>query len=432
MKINVSKNLKELSDIFSANGHPLYIVGGYVRNALLGFCETDIDLCGTATPQEVALFVPANLYTVEMVNKKLGTLHLHSKLNSEVYEYTTFRAENYPKNGEHSPQSVEFVLDIRQDAKRRDFSANSIYYDIKNDQILDFYDGVKDTRAHILRTVETPEFVFSSDGLRMLRLVRIASELGFKIDKKCFLVAKSMIANLQTISRERFNKEIVSILYADYKYPSVNAVDGHICGLKNLTDLQAWQYVFKQLYTTNNLLCEVPKGKWFSLVAKAPASYRLSCFAIDFLNAVGLKIDQPNIALVLGEFGLGINKKEVCRQTQIILGFLDVCGGFANVDQQRLFVQHHIDHIDEIVGIAELNNGASDLKMLKNIMLIDKVPLKLKDLKINGDVLMQKFPDLPKTKYSEILNHLLTVCCIAPELNNKNSLVQIVKKYTKQ
>ena len=70
--------------------------------------------------------------------------------------------------------------------------------------------------------------------------------------------------------------------------------------------------------------------------------------------------------------------------------------------------------------------------MLKNIMLIDKVPLKLKDLKINGDVLMQKFPDLPKTKYSEILNHLLTVCCIAPELNNKNSLVQIVKKYTKQ
>lgn len=429
MKMNISKNLKELSDIFSANGHPLYIVGGVVRNALLGFCETDIDLCGTATPAEVARFVPASLYNIVMVNKKLGTLHLNSKLNSEVFEYTTFRTENYPKNGEHSPDSVQFVLDIRKDAKRRDFSANALYYDIQNEQILDFYDGVKDIKKRILNTVETPQFVFSSDGLRMLRMVRLASELGFDIDPESFAVAKSMISNLSTISRERFNKEIISTLYADYKYPSVNAVNGHIRGLGYLTSLHAWPYVFKKLFTTYNISPDLPTGEWYTLVAKAPASYRITCFVIDFLNAVGLKIDLNSITLVLGEFGLGLNKKDVYRQARIILGYLDVCGGFANIDQKRLFIQHNIEYIDAIVGVCELSISVNDLKMLKNLMLIDKVPLKLKDLKIDGNVLMQKFPQLNRSKYSEVLNHLLTVCCIAPELNNKTSLLQIVKKY---
>lgn len=431
MKINVSKNLKELSDIFQQNGHPLYIVGGYVRNAILGFCETDIDLCGTATPSEVMNIVPKNMYNIEIVNKKLGTMHLRSKHNDEVYEYTTFRAENYLPGGQHSPTTVEFVRDIKLDAKRRDFSANAIYYDITNSQIIDFYDGVKDTRRHILRTVETPEFVFNSDGLRMLRLVRIACELGFRIDKASLNTAKTMISNLNDISRERFNKEIVSVLFADYKYSSIPTTDAHIRGVKYLSSIGAWPYIFAKLYSTYKLApTQKLKSNWYAMFQKSTAGYRVCAFCIDFLNALNLPITKDTISLILGQDGLALNKKQVLEYSRIILGYLDVLGGFASSDQKRMFVQKNIDIIDDIIGLVDITSSAQDLKVLKNIMIVDKVPLTLKDLAINGDDIKKSFADLPQNQYSQVLEHLLHLCCIAPELNTKKALLDVVAKYT--
>ena len=289
MKINVTKNLKELSLLFENNGHQLYLVGGYVRNAILGFCETDVDLCGTATVAEVLSFVPKNLYSVELVNKKLGTLHLISKFNDEIFEYTTFRSENYPQGGKHSPEEVVFVRDIKLDAKRRDFSANAIYYDIKNEKIVDFYDGVKDTKAHVLKTVETPEVVFKSDGLRMLRMVRFACELNFKIDKHTFDVAKQMISNLNSISHERFGKEIGNTLFADYKYSAIDNQQSHVQGIVYLTKLNAWPYVFGKLYKTFNIDKALPTKDFSKLLKVSTSANRTLCFVIDFLNGLDNK-----------------------------------------------------------------------------------------------------------------------------------------------
>ena len=428
MKINVSKNLKELSALFNKNGFPLYIVGGYVRNAILGFCETDIDLCGPATFAELQNFVPKNLFHIELINKKLGTLHFHSKINDEVFEYTTFRAENYKDGGTHTPENVVFVRDIKLDAKRRDFTANAIYYDIENDKIIDFYDGIKHTKQHALKTVETPEFVFKNDGLRMLRLVRIAAELGFKIEKHSFEVAKSMIGNLNSISHERFGKEINSVLFADYKYSSIDNQNAFLVGLKNLTKLNAWPYVFSALYKTYKTNNQLPKKEFSNLLLKSDSSNRVMCFAIDFLNSLDIQISAKSLKLVLGEEGLNFNKKEVFKFTSVILGFLDVLGGFANNDQKRLFIQHNITIIDSIISLVELKQSAEDLKMLKNLMIVEKVPMTLKDLKIDGLDIEKHFQTLKKTRYSAILNHLLTLCCIAPELNNKKSLLDIVSK----
>ena len=428
MKINISKNLKELSNLFKNNGQQLYLVGGYVRNAVLGFCETDVDLCGTATSEEVLSFVPKNLYNVELVNKKLGTLHLISKINDEVFEYTTFRSENYLKGGKHSPEKVVFVRDIKLDAKRRDFTANAIYYDLENEKIVDFYGGVLDTRSKVLKTVETPEFVFENDGLRMLRMVRIACELNFKIDENSFEVAKLMIGNLASISHERFGKEIGSTLFADYKYSAIKNKNAHIKGVNALTKLNAWPYVFEKLYKTFNISTKLPNKNFCNLLKQSVSSNRILCFCIDFLNAVKVEISKKSIELLLGEYGLNFNKKEVLKNTRIILGFLDVLGGFANNDQKRLFIQHNVDIIDDIVALVELKSDVEDLKMLKNLMFVQKVPMTLKDLAINGDDIQKHFPELKKIKYSGILEHLLTVCCIAPELNNKKSLLSLVAK----
>ena len=117
------------------------------------------------------------------------------------------------------------------------------------------------------------------------------------------------------------------------------------------------------------------------------------------------------------------------KYTRIILGFLDVVGGFASTDQKRMFIQKNIDIIDDIIGLTNITSNAQDLKVLKNLMIVSNVPLKIGDLAINGNDLISVFPKLPKNQFSQILEHLLNICCIAPELNQRATLLDIVSKY---
>ena len=118
----------------------------------------------------------------------------------ESYQYSCFRREQYGDGGAHSPVTVEFIKDIREDAKRRDFTVNALYYDISKDEILDFYTGVADIHSKLLRTVETPEEVLSKDGVRILRLFRFQSELGFKIEKNTLDAAIKYARNVKSLS----------------------------------------------------------------------------------------------------------------------------------------------------------------------------------------------------------------------------------------
>ena len=94
-----------------------------------------------------------------------------------------------------------------------------------------------------------------------------------------------------------------------------------------------------------------------------------------------------------------------------------------------MFIQKNIDIIDDIIGLTNITNNAQDLKVLKNLMIVSNVPLRLSDLAINGNDLISVFPKLPKNQFSQILEHLLNICCIAPELNQKATLLDIVAKY---
>ena len=373
-------------------GIKAWIVGGAVRDFYLGKDTKDLDLTFEGSPESVANFC---LRTWGGEKRKFSQFNTYRvTLDSGMkLDLVHARKEFYARPGalpEVTPST------IKDDLFRRDFTANAIYYDIKSESIIDFYNGVKDTRQKTLRTVETPEFVFASDGLRMLRLVRIACELNFKINKQSFDMAKSMIDNLKDISKERFSKEITSILFADYKYASVGAVDAHIKGVKYLTSLGAWKYVFNDLFKQYNITNPKLVGNWFEMLQQSTAGYRICAFCIDFLRAVGIKIESKSIALLLGASGLSFNKKDVLKYTRIILGFLDVVGGFASTDQKRMFIQKNIDIID---------------------------------LAINGNDLISVFPKLPKNQFSQILEHLLNICCIAPELNQRATLLDIVSKY---
>ena len=152
MKINVPKWLYEIAEI---NSQPLYLVGGYVRNALCGLPPSDVDVAGVAMPED--LILPKGYYFATTY-KRMGTaLIKHRYLHGAEAEYTPFRTEEYSPGGAHTPTKVCFNASVEEDARRRDFTVNSIYYDIKKDEIIDFFGGVEDAKNTKFSALTTPK-----------------------------------------------------------------------------------------------------------------------------------------------------------------------------------------------------------------------------------------------------------------------------------
>ncbi|MDE6293292.1 MAG: hypothetical protein K2L88_01565, partial [Clostridiales bacterium] len=215
MKINLDeKSAKFISGL----GENVYVVGGFVRNSLCGYKCTDIDIAGPMPALALSLPPRTNM---TMVNHRMGTAQII--YDGVKYEYTPFRVEVYGEGGEHTPTRVSFTTDIYADAARRDFCCNAIYYDVRRDEIVDPLGGVRDAEMKILRGCN--KHVFESDGLRLLRLVRLAAELDFKIEGETARAAKTMSDNLADITSERKRVELDKILHADLVNNVNNAKD---------------------------------------------------------------------------------------------------------------------------------------------------------------------------------------------------------------
>lgn len=431
MEIKIPQSLVDLNKLFNQNGSQLYLVGGFVRNAILGFCETDMDITSSMLAEDVIKMLKNTQFKAHIVNPKLGTVLIKSPLSEDEFEHTTFRAESYDLGGKHSPVDVKFVDDIKLDASRRDFSANCIYLNLSTNEIVDFYGGVEDVNSHVLRTVETPEYVFSRDGLRILRLVRMACELDFSIDDECFSVAKNLVKQLDDISQERFNKEIVSILFSDYKYDAIKNPFSPTRGLKLLSELGAWGYILPKFTSvvgfdkiTNDL-----KGDWCKTVGKVAPLHRITAFCYDILTATKQPYTAANINAILGQGGVMLKKDEVKLQANLLCAYTKALVGFKSQDEKRLFIQQNSDIFVRLIDFSKfLGNQLDDLATEFEHMKIDKVPISLKDLAVNGVDIGTHFPDIKKQHYSKILNGLLARCCALPELNTKEQLLDFIRK----
>ena len=428
----VEESLVELAQIFDKNGYKLYIVGGFVRNALMGFCETDTDICSGAKVEDVERILSGTRFSCVLINPKLGTLHIYDENKTVEYEHTTFRAEKYQSGGVHSPDTVEFVDDIRLDASRRDFSINAMYYDICGQEILDFYDGIECVKNRVVKTVETPEVVFSRDGLRILRMARIASELDFAIDPNTFDTAKKLVSQLDAISQERFNKEIVSMIFADNKYQAIANFGMQSRGVEILGQLGAWQYVLTAFYDT---LDEVQKAKinniQWNLLSISPPALRIPCFIIDMFEGIDSDPSVKQINLVLGTKGIMLNKKEAARQAQIAEAFFAVsCGKLTSQKQIRLFLQKNSGVISELFGLFKLARIGDNVVYVYDLMKQDNTPLSIRDLAVDGNDILEEFPEISPCSIGQILSDLLTMCATMPEMNRREVLLDtIAQKY---
>ena len=235
------KNLISLAKEFDK---PLYLVGGAVRNYLIDHSlSSDLDICA-AIPMEQFVEGAKNCgFIISATYKRTGTVLFVDKNNH--YEYTTFRKERYV-GGVHTPEYTEFTEDITEDAKRRDFKCNAIYYDIKNQQIIDVLGGVEDIKNKRLDTVQEPDKVFCSDGLRLMRLARFTGELNFKPTDSVIEGARKYSDNILDISPERIYAELKLILGSDSKYPFSDPM-GHYNALKVLDETRVLDKIIPEL-----------------------------------------------------------------------------------------------------------------------------------------------------------------------------------------
>lgn len=241
MKGILPQNLTILAERLPA---PLYLVGGYVRDFLKGLHteRADFDLASAMPVETVCTVAEACGFQVCAVYKNTGTVKLKDGENNE-YEYTRFRHDRYVR-GVHTPAEIRFTDDIFTDAKRRDFTCNAVYYDVKHGQIVDPLHGLDDIRAKRLHTVDVPEKVFGEDGLRLMRLARQAAQLGFSPTADCLTGAKRNARLILDISKERIFTELRLILSADKKYGNRT---GHYDGLKILEEIGVFALLFPEL-----------------------------------------------------------------------------------------------------------------------------------------------------------------------------------------
>ncbi len=234
MFIDVSKNLKELSKFFPEN---LYVVGGYVRNKIIGLESGDVDICSSVDLEELTKRLSNSKFSVKVKNLRLGTVLI--SVGDESFEYTAFRTEEYSEDGSHFPIKVSKTESLEKDALRRDFTINSIYYNVNKDECVDICHGIVDIKDKIIRANVDANKLFGDDAERILRMVRIAGELGFNIEKNTLNGAKKNIEKLKNLENNRKYLELEKILNSDRRYKSLNTNLKKT--LRLLNDLCVWE-----------------------------------------------------------------------------------------------------------------------------------------------------------------------------------------------
>ena len=206
LTIKLPETIKFVLGKLEKNGFSAYAVGGAVRDYILGNPANDWDVTTSALPDETEKVFSG--FKVIKTGIKHGTVTVI--VNGCPVEITTFRKESGYTDNRH-PDNVEFVSDLAEDLKRRDFTVNSLAYNEK-EGLIDLYGGLSDLKNEIIRTVGDPRERFSEDALRILRAVRFSSKLGFTIEEKTYAAAKELKENLKNVSAERIFSEFTKTL----------------------------------------------------------------------------------------------------------------------------------------------------------------------------------------------------------------------------
>ncbi len=227
INLNVPREIMEITKTLQNSGFLAYLVGGCVRDSLIGREPRDWDITTNATPEEIVALFPKTVYenkfgTVTVINEEAGDEKLKN------VEVTPFRTEANYSDRRH-PDNIKFSDKLEDDLSRRDFTINALAYNPAEGELIDLYGGVKDIKDKIVKTVGEADIRFAEDALRMLRAVRFACELGFTCNKEALDSISRNSSLLREISTERIREELVKII--DSPEPMDGLILSHKIGI---------------------------------------------------------------------------------------------------------------------------------------------------------------------------------------------------------
>jgi tRNA nucleotidyltransferase (CCA-adding enzyme) len=438
--VKLDKDVVKILNKFEKNKFKAYIVGGAVRDYLLGYDINDYDIATDAKPEEVTEIFEKVIPT----GVKYGTVTLI--YNNKNYEITTFRKDfDYINN--RKPDKVVYSEDIDEDIKRRDFTINSLYCDSKG-RIRDKYSGVKDIKSKIIRTIGNPDERFKEDALRMIRAVRFMATLGFKIEEK---TKNSIVKNhqlIENVSAERIKTEFDRILLSN------NPGEG----IRTLTDTNLMKYIIPELYKTVDFDQHSKyhdKNVYDHTIAvveniEPKLDLRLAALLHDISKPESFTLDEE----LEGHFK-GHHIKSADKSLEILKRLRYDNKTIENV---RVLIRYHYlkdisikekgvkrfinnvgkERLDDIfkLNIADIK-GKADMRSIDKVYNLQKKckeilekqePLSIKDLKINGNDIIKTGVKEGK-KVGEVLQYLLEKVLENPALNNRKDLLEITKNY---
>ena len=200
--------LKELSNLYAKNGFQIYLVGGAVRDAILGIETKDFDFTTNASSEDSIKMLNKNDYKTTEIGRAFGTIE--TTVGDYSIHITTYREDKYNKDS-RKPE-IKTSGELETDLSRRDFTVNAIAYDINNSEIIDPHGGLKDLSEGLIRTPDTADISFSDDPLRMLRACRFVSTHGFTPNNELFKAISKNVERIEIVSTERIRDEFTKLL----------------------------------------------------------------------------------------------------------------------------------------------------------------------------------------------------------------------------
>jgi poly(A) polymerase len=254
----ISSGSRRVCETLQENGHKAYVVGGAVRDLLIGAEPKDFDVATDATPEEVRRAFRRS----RIIGRRFQIVHV--MMGQEQIEVTTFRGQlgEDTKKDEHGRVLHDNVFGTQaEDAARRDFTANALYYDPTTEAIVDYHHGVGDLKARTLRMIGEPRARYREDPVRMLRAVRLAAKLGLSIDPEAKRPIREMAGLLENVPAARLFDEMLKLL-----------TSGH--AVKCITQLRN-EGLHHGLLPLLDVILEQPMGEKFVMLALANTDERI-------------------------------------------------------------------------------------------------------------------------------------------------------------
>lgn len=388
------------------NGYQAYVVGGAVRDFLMGKTPHDYDLTSDALPSQIS-DVFKDFYQ-EHSGEKHGTIRVI--VDHKPIEITTFRCdEGYTDY--RRPDNVEFVKDVYIDSKRRDFSINAFYY--SEGHIYDFHEGLEDLNNKVIKTIGNPSTRFHEDALRILRAIRFSAKLGYEIESKTKTALLDCKEELNLIAKERILTELKEIsstsnFFRDIKeyfpifkliIPCLDKIGNSIDDIYNFDTKSYGDYIasLSALFSLREINNDFMPWRLFIKMDNESINAIKTLIKLKNINFNNSFDDDYINGLILLSKPVDIN---------VFKNYL------INLYNLKRFKNDDIDSILNRVDILSQGN----------------TPYSLKDLEIDGNDLLKL--GIEKNQYfKEILNEVLLRCNQGDLNNNRNEEIEFVKKW---